>query len=91
VKVHDLQNDALKKETTLMPLSSLLWRLREMFPPRGPQPKQEASQHNASKEGRDARRRHRCWHQHHSREGFRLTLRRHWPDVVGKDEPPHRP
>jgi hypothetical protein len=24
VKVHDLQNDALKKETTLMPLSSLL-------------------------------------------------------------------
>jgi hypothetical protein len=37
--------------------------------------KQEASQQNASKEDHDTRRCCRCWHRHHSWEGFRLKLR----------------
>jgi hypothetical protein len=42
-KVHDLQSDALEKEIASMPPPSLLRRFREMFPPGGHQPKQEAS------------------------------------------------
>jgi hypothetical protein len=59
-KAHDFQSDALKKETTSMPPPSLLRINEQMFPPGRHEPKQEASQHNASKEGHDARRRRRC-------------------------------
>jgi hypothetical protein len=59
-KAHDFQSDALKKEMTPIPPASLLRINEQMFPPGRHEPKQEASQHNASKEGHDARRRRRC-------------------------------